>query len=331
MGVSLFFVLSGFLIGIRYSATFEHLGLVGWRNFALHRFVRIYPVYFLVTVPLLLYKQNTLATWVANLFLVQGFFEELSYTGIGIGWSLTVEVCFYALAPVVLLTWNKIGLWGWTFIALGAGLLLVALGQIPLPYQFVPSLGFMVRGTFFGRCFEFFFGVWVAKFLLAKGSPKQTGTGPSIFTHVGTAGIVATMLAMAYVRGDSPRAVSTEQAFYFNALNNFLLPLFIGSLLWGLAQEKSILKSLLGSKLGQALGKGSYIFYLIHYKAYILYQFHVRPTLSLPNGHEGLENLLVLFLVAAASIIGYHLLEVPLQRWLLQKSLRPRPKTSHPS
>ena len=36
-----------------------------------------------------------------NIFFIRGFFDDLKFTGVGQGWSLTVEECFYLLAPVL--------------------------------------------------------------------------------------------------------------------------------------------------------------------------------------------------------------------------------------
>ena len=85
IGVPIFFVLSGFLITLRYSeeAKFDRSWL---RNYARNRVARIYPVYFLVTVmtlmvlPLFAGEAIGWRVLVLNLTLLRGFFSEFLFT-----------------------------------------------------------------------------------------------------------------------------------------------------------------------------------------------------------------------------------------------------------
>ncbi|WP_207435158.1 acyltransferase family protein [Sabulibacter ruber] len=312
MGVSIFFVLSGFLIGIRYFNSFTQNGLAGWKKYFFHRFARLYPVYLVCTVLTLLYNPKPLGVWVLNFAMMQGFFEEVAFTGIGVGWSLTVEVCFYAIAPLVMFYWNRLGLLGWTLLTFLAGGILVALGELPLPYSFVPDFNYMVRTTFFGRCLEFYLGLALARVWLVRYSSNSSAhkTSLGLFTYAGAVGVLGCMFALAYVRGENPRSMDQDQVILFNVLNNYVLPWFIGSLLLGLAKEKTLLSALLGSRIGQELGKGSYIFYLIHFKLGV----------SLLYGQFWPNRLGICLLIAVLSIIGYYVAEAPLQKKLLQLS-----------
>jgi len=47
-------------------------------------------------------------------------------------------------------------------------------------------------------------------------------------------------------------------------LNNFLIPVPIALLYWGLIREKSLLSRLLSTRLTALLGRSSYSFYLLH-------------------------------------------------------------------
>ncbi|MGV3538711.1 MAG: acyltransferase family protein [Rufibacter sp.] len=318
MGVSVFFVLSGFLIGLRYSSSFEN-NLTDYKEFALHRLARLYPAYLLCTLFFSIYKREGVAAWVTNLFMVQGLFDDLHYTGIGIGWSLTVEVCFYAAAPLVLLFWNRIGLLGWTLLTLLAGVALVAAGELPVPYRFMVGVDFMIRGTFFGRCLEFYLGIWVARHFFLNSTRSFYQLKHGLCTYFGLAGTISIMLLLAFVRGDTPRSLTPEQLNWFNGINNLALPPFLALLILGLALEKTYLQRLLGSRLVQELGKGSYFFYLIHFKVGASFLF----------GLLWQNRLLIWFLMVVASMAGYYLLEAPVQKWLLQKlSLKPEIKTN---
>ncbi|MFB9863525.1 acyltransferase family protein [Rufibacter immobilis] len=317
IGVSIFFVLSGFLIGVRYQQAFLPGSQLRVSSYFLHRFARLYPVYLLCTLAALWFRQDFRPeSWVINLFLLQGFFADYTFSGIGIAWSLTVELTFYALAPLVLLYWDRLGLWRWTLLTLLVGLCLLALGQFQSPFGFIPDGSFLVRSTFFGRCFEFYAGIWLAKSLLSAPSAPRLQPRAGLFTYGGAIGIVLFMLGLSLLQ-DVPGGVGTDlKTMAFHGLNNYLLPVCIGVLLLGLVREKTVLSKLLGSQLGQALGKGSYLFYLVHYTfGFDILYFHFWKN---KGG--------VLLLLAALSVAGYYLLEAPLQKWVLRLAAKRLPK-----
>src|SRR5215831_4292959 len=115
-GVTVFFVLSGFLIAYRYMDSFT-FSLRWFLKYMKNRFARIYPMYFLLTVLtfiVLFHQQNYDAAnengwmvFLANISFVRGFFDDLKFTGISQGWSLTVEECFYFLAPFIFILCSR--------------------------------------------------------------------------------------------------------------------------------------------------------------------------------------------------------------------------------
>ncbi len=105
--LTIFFVLSGFIIANRYEVAAEANWLFLRRYFYL-RFIRIYPVFWLITTGtfLLIYfydNQNT-PTWKSywlSISFLKGFSDTHKFWGISQTWSLTVEECFYACAPLL--------------------------------------------------------------------------------------------------------------------------------------------------------------------------------------------------------------------------------------
>jgi len=105
LGVTLFFVLSGFCI---HFATLSRKGAFSARDFFWRRFLRLYPAYFVALVVL-----ACLAPWVpsryfngwqvvAHVFLVHNLIHS-TFFGINLSfWSLAVEVQFYLLYPLLL-------------------------------------------------------------------------------------------------------------------------------------------------------------------------------------------------------------------------------------
>jgi peptidoglycan/LPS O-acetylase OafA/YrhL len=71
------------------------------------------------------------------------------------------------------------------------------------------------------------------------------------------------MAGLAY---NEHRASESVQDFYnvYIPISNFLLPLPVALLLWGLIFDHTWLQRLLQTRLFDLLGKSSYVFYLIH-------------------------------------------------------------------
>jgi len=107
VGVTIFFVLSGFLICNRY---FNQVNF-NFRDYIVKRFARIYPMYFILTTATFVYfglmnahfDFRDLKIYLLNITFLKGFFEVFKFSGIGQGWSLTVEESFYLLAPLFFL------------------------------------------------------------------------------------------------------------------------------------------------------------------------------------------------------------------------------------
>jgi peptidoglycan/LPS O-acetylase OafA/YrhL len=105
-GVTVFFVLSGFLLYRPWAAA--HLGVgraPGVRAYLWRRALRILPAYWLaLTVTLLTLDRDQLRTpadWAVQYGLAQIYLPLRLYPGLGMVWSLCVEVTFYLALPVL--------------------------------------------------------------------------------------------------------------------------------------------------------------------------------------------------------------------------------------
>ena len=258
VGVTLFFVLSGFMITWRY----DRRGGVResfWRGYFLNRFARIYPLYFVLVVPtMLLFHERSPRVWLLNLTVFSSF-----NSGIPQAWSLRVEECFYLAAPLIFLLWRRNPL-----LPLVAGLVvlaaLVPVSLLPVATHILGPPRHLFLYTFFGRFFEFYAGAWLAKRVSRTGTDDVPRRFPAA-TLGGAFGIVATIAALAAIHA----ATKTRYTFglYHPAgivLNNFVLPVFIAAFYWGLIRERSLARSLLSGRVADLLGRSSYAFYLIH-------------------------------------------------------------------
>lgn len=101
IGVSYFFILSGFVMIIAYGRKSKVHPVSYFKN----RLARIYPVYLLAILGMMLFvkvaenKTYSFIDILLNIFAVQSWIPEKAMTVNFPGWSLSVEFLFYALFP----------------------------------------------------------------------------------------------------------------------------------------------------------------------------------------------------------------------------------------
>ncbi len=147
VGVDFFFVLSGFII------TWIHWSDIGRKerigSFAAKRFVRIYPPYWFILVPLvILYLVFTGAGQPSqrdpiNIILSILLLPNVIPPVLGVAWTLTHEIFFYALFAVIIWAGRK-ALWilpAWALAIVAANLLVTfqTIGSLPFPFSFILS------------------------------------------------------------------------------------------------------------------------------------------------------------------------------------------------
>ena len=166
VGVSIFFVLSGFLIFHRYQSVNKE-GKWIW-TYLRNRFARIFPLLFILTVityvfgdPKIRSGLEIIPAFLLNITLLNGYSDTVKFMGIAQAWTLTVEETFYILAPlIILMVGSKTRLLFVPVIALVIGFMLVFVSrnnQILFGDEH-----FMLTYTFFGRCTEFCVGIFLA-------------------------------------------------------------------------------------------------------------------------------------------------------------------------
>lgn len=107
VGVALFFALSGFLLSRPWFARRElALPLPDTRRYLWKRFLRIYPVYAVVAVIALAVLTDNRGTdprgWLTTLLLADIYVEPQLPAGLTQMWSLSTEVAFYLILPMVM-------------------------------------------------------------------------------------------------------------------------------------------------------------------------------------------------------------------------------------
>ncbi len=103
-GVTVFFVLSGFILTITYGGRLAVGGRHVIRDYAVARFARVYPLYIGILLPVMFWQasKNSLPDyWPVHVLGLQAWSPDVS-TAYGLnppGWSVGVEIFLYAIFP----------------------------------------------------------------------------------------------------------------------------------------------------------------------------------------------------------------------------------------
>jgi peptidoglycan/LPS O-acetylase OafA/YrhL len=321
--VSLFFVLSGFILAYNYLG--ERGGFVGTTaDFYRARFARIYPIYLLalvVDVPLFLHflhQAQPAATpgevariSVATLTLTQAWLELGRPTWNMMAWTLSAEAFFYALFPFL-------GVWlarqsSRRLLAVAAGAWV--LGAAPfLAGELASRLGtdstsLLTRGLLAWselplhlipptRLPEFVLGVCLGLLFC-----RRAHAGSEARRTVGLLGTLAALAALIILLPPKPSPLVQL---------GVLVPLF-ALIIWLLAGGVAWNGLKLGSRPLVLLGGASYALYMLHGSVMGYALAANTRTLSLPHNAVA---LLTAPLTVAASLLLFRVVEEPARGWL---------------
>jgi peptidoglycan/LPS O-acetylase OafA/YrhL len=319
--VPLFFVLSGFVLTLRYDAPLNSPAAhpTAVRRYALARFARIAPLYWLVLLATALayaatdhgvslggdaHTPGKALSFLLNALALQAWVPDTTVQQFwnAPGWSISVELFFYALLPF-LLRWPVLSgtrrsvlmviVMGW----------LVSIGYlgavVPLMAIDPGWIGYGARLPLISLP-SFLLGIVLARrhqLMAAKGGPLRSAALPLL-------GLLAS--ALWCVQPDFP----TENALLL--LQVVWVPLF-GWLVWCLADARRLGSRWLAAPALVLLGHASYALYLIQW---LPLGFLLRGWLGEPpSPWLALALMLALLPLSIALHLGF---ERPVQRWLLR-------------
>ncbi|MDN3580604.1 acyltransferase family protein [Mucilaginibacter flavus] len=352
IGVTIFFVLSGFLIAFRYFDSFK-LTKDWFKQYLKNRVARIYPMYAILTMgafiayhftqnPIVTAGQNPVVMFFMNIVFLRGFFDQFKFTGVAQGWSLTVEECFYFSAPFIFLIATKYKRFYIQPIAVtGLGVTLVLIFSHVNWYGFFGNFTFMMLYTFLGRCFEFFAGIQLA---LIVRKQRLDGTSKKKFTYLGFLMIFVCVWIMSVLPIPKGQEAGLHNPFGI-ITNNYLLATSIALFFYGLLTEATILKKMLSTHFVELLGKSSYIFYLIHL-GYMYnyihegfnwlndYTFNLYDKWGVdwhsPFEYDSLNLLYAFIVLNIISITLFKLIEEPLNHYIRKSDFLIKNKARNP-
>lgn len=307
LGVQLFFVLSGFLIAKSYG-TKPFQSFTNYKNYLSQRIMRIMPLYWLLITLYYLDSDFGKQKFSAlHYLLLHGFSSSHSLEVIAQAWSLTVEMTFYILAPLLLVLVEKKTTYVFYF------LLFLFIGTVAIgnlwntingnPNQYFQPTEFVLMSTFPGQSMLFLAGVLYAKY-------ETTITKQLLTKHATLIGGIGFLLLIYGIGFFQVSRIDHGTNHWQGKLLFFtLLPTCIVLLFHGLIHEKTYLQQFLASKLMLLLGNASFAFYLIHI-SYV--NLKLKSFLFLPD-----RNFCLLWILA---IILYYFFEKPIYNWYRNKN-----------
>ena len=303
-GVYYFFALSGFMVYYLYYKKFGNQGMIG--KFLFSRFVRIYPIYWIVTFAVLLAiiifpslgegHVKGVRTFITSLLLIP--YETVPF--LGVAWSLVHTVLFYLVFTVMFFKNRIISF----VLALGWALISAAFSL-----NLLTSTNYVINYLFNSNNLIFLAGVACAYIVIRI---KINIYVAWTFVVLGMIGFPLSWINAQYgFHGISLELTTT--------LASILLILGFSSI--------DLQKDIKIPKLAQYLGDASFSIYLTHY--YSVSAF----TLILLNPTFGVlpKMLIAIILIITSIICGcivYSFLEKPINRKL--KSLIKKEKISYP-
>nr|WP_276556384.1 acyltransferase [Pseudomonas peradeniyensis] len=321
IGMSAFFMLSGYLLMLTYSNSSSI------REYFVNRVARIYPIYFvagLVTLPWLgvslagdtaeiaLSTLRIFFIFIANIFLIQAWFPQLfSLWNNGGSWSISVEAFCYAMFPLLVKFICRSStrtvlmvIFACYCVSLMPGISVKAYGQYGIPvFYAMPVFRFP----------EFVIGACV--FILSKRHPLPPSTWiiqlasiAVFFAYLGHFGAVMPI---------------------YTGHNWIVIPV-VAITLCTLATGRGPVAWVLSRPLFVWLGKVSYCFY--SFQALIvlsMISYHKEITTMIPALAEGKTLIVCAFIcLIVLSAAGYYLIEEPARRIVRNKWTSRRTETS---
>lgn len=327
-GVSLFFVLSGFLLTARYYETIHRK--IGFKTYWIKRFARIMPLYWTICAATFVYaftRGRDLEHYLVYFTLTQSFFSDLMFHGVETAWSLTVEETFYLSLPLLIILFRAVwkdrrSIWTnavaisvllviLTGVYWQAGMLLHGLnknGTITL-WGFMGKIGEIRAYTIFGRFFDFAAGCVLGMVYYKSRNPLlEKRWLPDLSIALALVGILVTSYHIHFLGGPEGRL-----GWWLLMINAFLS----AAIIYFVCSNKSVIARVLSWRPFVYLGLISYSFYLVHKIVFTNWMYRWCAQNDVPFLVATISLYAIITLLAAA---GYELIERPCQALILRQT-----------
>lgn len=307
LGVSFFFILSGFILSYTYNNKIL-LGKVSDRDFVTNRITRIYPLHILtllISLPLVWANIDSvksatiqLISLFANTALIQSFVPHRAvYFGFNSpSWSISNELFFYLITPLLFRFFAKgRTLFYLGFLTISTIFLVVCMSQVPENYQH--SI-FYINPIV--RLLDYIVGIFLFKAFRRTHEIELT-FGKSTLLEIASLSLFAVFF---YFHDEVPK-VYRYSVYYW-------APMLV--IIYAFAVSRGLFSRLLSAGWIVYLGEISFAFYMIHILVIKYFDlFYLRIDFSVSALTQAAIVLLISLLL---SLMSFELFEKPVRRRL---------------
>ncbi|MHA0274769.1 acyltransferase family protein [Enterobacter ludwigii] len=325
MGVTFFFILSGFILSYNYATKFIDWSSRQLISMWISRVSRIYPVHifmFILSLPLsyIYAREYSVTDTLSNILLIQSWYPNgqgtFSYNGVS--WTLSCELFFYLTLPFVLFACSRKALQIKTtqtlivmmLIMLIIWLVSLSAGHDIVEYSF--KWWFYIISPYL-RWMDFLFGIALGYTFLKGKSVRPTW--PNLFS-------LLEVLSLTSIVGFYFYFLHAELPYKWN-YSAYFNPLF-GAIIYTFAFQNGLLSKLLSMQALTYLGRISFSIYMTHqvlifyWNRYIVNLNYIASTIE-----EAINQILYCAAVIFMSSFIYHVIENPARRAIHKLTLRP--------
>lgn len=305
IAVSFFFFLSGVVLAINYLK----IDNLSSKSFYKKRFARIYPVYLLAFVSTLLLgmiyydafpKVGSIILQLLSLHAwLPGICLEINFPA----WSISVEVFFYLLFPIILVLFRKINNLKITIITLTVWILSIFIHYYLKENLYSPDERWTSEFILYFPLWHlntFLFGILCGIYILKEQKLERHSYSKARFFYI--LGIISFLLIL-----------GTDNFIRPYTHNGLMSPVFF-LIIAGLALDRSLLTKILGSKYLVVLGNASYSIYILQWPVYIIFSAFLSSEKL-----EGNDFYFYLFSLIFISVFIYTYFEKPMQKAIINK------------
>ncbi|HPP86427.1 MAG TPA: acyltransferase [bacterium] len=294
IGVDIFFVLSGFLIGGQLLKEIKTTGTLNFKKFYFKRILRIFPAYYfaLILVTIFFIEKISIKEIISHLFYLQNYWLNIYE----ITWSLAVEEQFYIFLPFLLFIFRKNFKNANCFCFAIFGLLII------LPFYFrllifknlhniydTQYISLKIFGAFHTRFDQLFIGVFIAFLYLNYKNLLINKYKIFYFLQFFLFIIFCFLIYYSGMNG----------SFYKIVLQFSLIGLVVGFFILSMLLTKTFFNKILSNNFFYFIAKISYPMYLYHY--FSIWSIH-KEDISLTN-NEFLNFFIYLTAIFALSVL----------------------------
>lgn len=327
LAIDAFFVLSGFCLFYPIARDmFGESKFKGWKDFFLKRARRIYPSYIIVIAVLILVPSaasvlydtsnagQVIKNVIINLLFIQNFNINTMHTISSTAWTLTMEVQFYVIFPLICIPFRKKPVL--TFIGMAAAAVITRM--IAVCWTDMTQLQ---QGWTIGYLDVFGFGMISAYFVVyARNKLKNIDKMKLLMTIMSVICIFIICCFFKWI-GSTSFPKGADSSTYFRFIYRGVLSAAIAGFLFTACFSYDFWqKKIWGNRLFIFLSSISYTFYLWHQNIYIFLKAKGIPyTTSNPvtSDRAAMEGLTLICLAASLiiSVLVTKFVEQPISKY----------------